>query len=1188
MKTRIMTWTIAALAVLTCGAAYATTADEYVASGRLHLFDGSLSGIREGYDIFNTGINDPACPDCASSRELIFFHALSRMAMWAVRNDGAPADSALELADQNGFHLTGDMLSEIEFSSDWKINRRDAYDLPVDLETIILNIAVSLGTDGLTEINAVLAELDGITETPENRFQIFLTPEETHAFADPESPMLTYDLEVDYTDVLMLKGILSAVKAGIHMLSAYDLNVVNKEEIIQKWYGDCFSINNDLLLPNPQFLNVLPADGAATLAQARQAWIEAIAYYQSAMDSMEQENIPEDTDPQDDELFYIGKEDRTQNQKITDLLAQLLDSLQNDHAQSYAYQSTRTYDVQCTDCDKQTVGQLELDLDIFEQPEYGTLTMTRCIGVPATWEVDDVEMYGNDISASLWYLCSDPAYNYHQNSYLSYAPSVLFTPPQCQGNSTYTVEVLPDCMFSEIGIAQGWQADEQMWAYTLPFEFPFFGTTYTQIYVSPNGFIDFTGSEPSYYDDMQSRLRIEPFGCELRTDLAGGDIYIDQSEPNRVIIRWAAHYYSTDYPYNFAVVLYSNGSIRFDYGYVNWYLYPYIGISNGNWNSTIYVTDSNWRDGYLSGTIDPNDNINDLQLSFWGQPQVSVDGLTAVPQETQTQTFLLDLNPLLGSTPRYPQPLNPRDILPQFNPWNRPAPSTFGHGLGDDPTLGGILPEMTQFDWNLMFNSQPTAHLDWQEIPSWQLTMDGWPYFWLDTQLVFEDPLGDVEWDDEDIEIYPPGVDIAAFYMGYDWDYLQGEILCDKMPENGYYVYDVILSYCPTQPEVPGSLRVHIVYGDGIYAELQIYGDSPEYYYTAGTTTASQGEYSDWYSVGSVEVMVGQFPDDNRICFRVPFAVIPTGINGRYISLNSFWRDWEDWDYMGEDINETQIQIGPTRTLSGTVSYNGCIGAPIYIQAFVDLENPDESIVASTMIAEPNTYQLQNIPLGWQGYVRAFTPLFGLNLTDLDAITIESVVEAYLRYPPLTNVNLVLENPPVLQQDVWMDGQLDEVSKRTGVLAFDAVEGAEYCFYLQPSSETYFAFSLHGRNGTEDIYETASYSGSTMSFCWTCPVSGRYYLKVENWDWYTDSAYYQIRYTSSVTCPSADISGPEWAGVRDCYVNFSDFALLADHWLQICDEPYWCDDSDYDKTHQVDADDLEQLIEEWLDSGLVI
>jgi hypothetical protein len=43
--------------------------------------------------------------------------------------------------------------------------------------------------------------------------------------------------------------------------------------------------------------------------------------------------------------------------------------------------------------------------------------------------------------------------------------------------------------------------------------------------------------------------------------------------------------------------------------------------------------------------------------------------------------------------------------LPLFNKENIPIAGTFGHGLGNDPTLGGILPDMTQQDWATLFES---------------------------------------------------------------------------------------------------------------------------------------------------------------------------------------------------------------------------------------------------------------------------------------------------------------------------------------------------------------------------------------------------------------------------------------------------------------------------------------------------
>jgi len=57
----------------------------------------------------------------------------------------------------------------------------------------------------------------------------------------------------------------------------------------------------------------------------------------------------------------------------------------------------------------------------------------------------------------------------------------------------------------------------------------------------------------------------------------------------------------------------------------------------------------------------------------------------------------LNLNPFFGYGSG---PYNLRDFLPLFNPCNDPQNSTMGHGIGDDPTLGGILPGFSQSDWD--------------------------------------------------------------------------------------------------------------------------------------------------------------------------------------------------------------------------------------------------------------------------------------------------------------------------------------------------------------------------------------------------------------------------------------------------------------------------------------------------------
>ena len=140
------------------------------------------------------------------------------------------------------------------------------------------------------------------------------------------------------------------------------------------------------------------------------------------------------------------------------------------------------------------------------------------------------------------------------------------------------------------GTAQNWNADEGMWAYTLPFRFPFYDQSYDRIVVSSNGFIDFqtgdaeAGNRPDW---MRFFPRIAPLWDDLRTDQAGQNIFIDTSTAGQVRIRWAAAHFDSGSACNFAVRLYSDGRIRFEYGSGNTGLTPTVGISRGDstsWN----------------------------------------------------------------------------------------------------------------------------------------------------------------------------------------------------------------------------------------------------------------------------------------------------------------------------------------------------------------------------------------------------------------------------------------------------------------------------------------------------------------------------------------------------------------------------------------------------------------------------
>lgn len=61
--------------------------------------------------------------------------------------------------------------------------------------------------------------------------------------------------------------------------------------------------------------------------------------------------------------------------------------------------------------------------------------------------------------------------------------------------------------------------------------------------------------------------------------------------------------------------------------------------------------------------------------------------------------FDLNLSPFFGD--HGDGPFDLRDFLPKFDQCNHPVSGTVGHGLDNDPTLGGIFPGLTQADWEI-------------------------------------------------------------------------------------------------------------------------------------------------------------------------------------------------------------------------------------------------------------------------------------------------------------------------------------------------------------------------------------------------------------------------------------------------------------------------------------------------------
>jgi hypothetical protein len=149
----------------------------------------------------------------------------------------------------------------------------------------------------------------------------------------------------------------------------------------------------------------------------------------------------------------------------------------------------------------------------------------------------------------------------------------------------YVENDLGTCGFAEVGVGQGWNADDGSWTYYLPFTFPFYGADFSDIRVWSNGMINFgphTGS--AFVNTTQGLIenrRIAPLWDDLDTGGSGEDIFIDESVAGEVTIRWKAHMRVGGTPVDVATTLRENGEIVFHYGTTNAAVTPTIGLSNG-------------------------------------------------------------------------------------------------------------------------------------------------------------------------------------------------------------------------------------------------------------------------------------------------------------------------------------------------------------------------------------------------------------------------------------------------------------------------------------------------------------------------------------------------------------------------------------------------------------------------------
>jgi hypothetical protein len=381
-----------------------------------------------------------------------------------------------------------------------------------------------------------------------------------------------------------------------------------------------------------------------------------------------------------------------------------------------------------------------------------------------------------------------------------------------------------------------------------------------------------------------------------------------------------------------------------------------------------------------------------------------------------------------------------------------------------------------------------------------------------------------------------------------------------------YYDW-VCLSYTPANQDGLGAIII----------EAGMSGGTP-YCNLYHVEQSAYGDWYEWVYIGAVDIGTS-----SRVLeFRVLRYMLPDYIYGRYINVST--SGWDGSVPAGSDEdNETHIRIAPLATVSGTVSYAGYTGEPIYVWAFIDPEDPEDSLVASTMITAPGPYTLTGLGLGCDCYVRAFTPLLEATPFDPENSYLEVTSQVTVNSANKTGVNLTIPVPQLLTTGVPFSTELANDGS-VHWYAFDAVAGGTYWIEIwtsHPWSVTLTSFSRDGHSDMDEVWP--EYSGVTA---FAAEKSGRYYIMVERFNTTVPNASYDLMVTTSLTCPSADIAGPQWPDVHDCRVDFFDLAAMASEWLVVCGQPYWCSETDLSRSGRVDMKDFAILASQWWQAGL--
>ncbi len=299
--------------------------------------------------------------------------------------------------------------------------------------------------------------------------------------------------------------------------------------------------------------------------------------------------------------------------------------------------------------------------------------------------------------------------------------------------------------------------------------------------------------------------------------------------------------------------------------------------------------------------------------------------------DPELETKNINLNHIFGGN----GPNNLRDFLPQFNEYGDPIYGTMGHGIGDDPTLDGILPDMTQDEWELEGGSCDTIEI--QVVGNDSIAMDGDMSDWSGVSAVATDISGDGS------ESYS-GSDLGDLYLAKDDTYLYVAITLNDGAPNQDLAYRASFIKQYGFPETGNILLTSVFYieGWGWLASSRSDEETPLFY------------------MGS-EIGVGT----DLIEYRV-FLSDLGDMDGRFVYYDSIAST------VTLDEKVTCTRIGSIPEITGTINIPGYNGqGAVYVAAFLydgSYDTSDKDPVGLQIIypgdfTEGMSYTLSGVPV---------------------------------------------------------------------------------------------------------------------------------------------------------------------------------------------------------------------------------